>query len=77
MNMDTLELSRMQFAPTSAFTSCSPPSTLRCAGSWCTSACAAHAAAGTPAAQAWEQAYYFWTKVFALSFALGVVSASP
>ena len=23
---------------------------------------------------AWEEAYYFWTKVFALSFALGVVS---
>ena len=29
---------------------------------------------GTPAAAAWEQAYYFWTKVFALTFALGVVS---
>lgn len=25
-------------------------------------------------AAAWEQAYYFWTKVFALTFALGVVS---
>ncbi|EGI78212.1 cytochrome ubiquinol oxidase subunit I [Hylemonella gracilis] len=25
-------------------------------------------------ALAWEQAYYFWTKVFALTFALGVVS---
>jgi len=24
--------------------------------------------------QAWEEAYYFWTKVFALTFALGVVS---
>ena len=23
---------------------------------------------------AWEEAYYFWTKVFALSFAIGVVS---
>ncbi|MDP3836373.1 MAG: cytochrome ubiquinol oxidase subunit I, partial [Hydrogenophaga sp.] len=23
---------------------------------------------------AWEEAYYFWTKVFALTFALGVVS---
>ncbi|SDC69591.1 cytochrome d ubiquinol oxidase subunit I [Paracidovorax valerianellae] len=32
------------------------------------------AAAGTPAALGWEQAYYFWTKVFALTFALGVVS---
>jgi cytochrome d ubiquinol oxidase subunit I len=29
---------------------------------------------GTPAAAHWEQAYYFWTKVFALTFALGVVS---
>jgi len=25
-------------------------------------------------AAAWEQAYYFWTKIFALTFALGVVS---
>lgn len=32
------------------------------------------AAVGTPAALGWEQAYYFWTKVFALTFALGVVS---
>ena len=29
---------------------------------------------GTPAAAGWEQAYYFWTKVFALTFAMGVVS---
>ncbi|RYG12162.1 MAG: cytochrome ubiquinol oxidase subunit I, partial [Burkholderiales bacterium] len=29
---------------------------------------------GTPQAQAWEEAYYLWTKVFALTFALGVVS---
>jgi cytochrome d ubiquinol oxidase subunit I len=32
------------------------------------------AARGTAAALGWEQAYYFWTKVFALTFALGVVS---
>jgi cytochrome d ubiquinol oxidase subunit I len=32
------------------------------------------AARGTPAAQSWEEAYYLWTKVFALSFALGVVT---
>jgi hypothetical protein len=25
-------------------------------------------------AQAWEEAYFLWTKIFALSFALGVVS---
>ena len=24
--------------------------------------------------EAWEEAYYFWTKIFALTFALGVVS---
>jgi cytochrome d ubiquinol oxidase subunit I len=29
---------------------------------------------GTPEAVSWETAYYFWTKVFALTFALGVVS---
>ena len=32
------------------------------------------AAHGTPAAAAWTQATHFWTKVFALTFALGVVS---
>ena len=31
-------------------------------------------AKGTQEAEGWEQAYYFWTKVFALTFALGVVS---
>ncbi len=29
---------------------------------------------GTPAAQGWEEAYYLWTKIFALTFALGVVT---
>ena len=29
---------------------------------------------GTPDAAGWEAAYYFWTKIFALTFALGVVS---
>src|SRR5512133_3087808 len=33
-----------------------------------------NAAKGTPAARGWEEAYYLWTKIFALSFALGVVS---
>ena len=33
-----------------------------------------NAAKGTSAAQGWEEAYYLWTKIFALSFALGVVS---
>ena len=32
------------------------------------------ATSGTPAAAAWAQATHFWTKVFALTFALGVVS---
>ena len=32
------------------------------------------AAKGTAAAQSWEEAYYLWTKIFALSFALGVVT---
>jgi cytochrome d ubiquinol oxidase subunit I len=29
------------------------------------------------AGQGWLDAYRFWVKVFALTFALGVVSASP
>ena len=32
---------------------------------------------GTPAAQGWEEAYYLWTKIFALTFALGVVTGIP
>src|SRR4051794_37190670 len=32
------------------------------------------AAKGTPAARGWEEAYYLWTKIFALTFAIGVVS---
>jgi cytochrome d ubiquinol oxidase subunit I len=31
-------------------------------------------AKGRPGAPAWEEAYYLWTKVFALTFALGVVT---
>ena len=33
-----------------------------------------NATKGTPDAAGWEAAYYFWTKIFALTFALGVVS---
>src|SRR5207237_10813105 len=32
------------------------------------------AARGTPQAREWEEAYFLWTKVFALSFAMGVVT---
>jgi cytochrome d ubiquinol oxidase subunit I len=74
--MDTLLLSRIQFAANISFHILFPPSPSRCAGCCCSSG-PGHVPPGTPGGAGWEQAYYFWTKVFALSFALGVVSASP
>ncbi len=72
--MDHLILSRIQFAANISFHILFP--TITIALCWLLlffrvrHACAR----GTPDADAWEQAYYFWTKVFALTFALGVVS---
>ncbi len=75
--MDPLILSRIQFAANMSFHILFP--TITIALCWLLLYFRLrHAAArngGRPAdADAWEQAYYFWTKVFALTFALGVVS---
>ena len=72
--MDTLMLSRIQFAANIAFHILFP--TINIALCWFLVYFRFRytATRGTPAAQAWEEAYYLWTKVFALSFALGVVS---
>ena len=72
--MDTLLLSRMQFAANISFHILFP--TINIALCWFLVyfRLRHRAATGTPAARSWEEAYYLWTKVFALSFALGVVS---
>ncbi|WP_092741121.1 cytochrome ubiquinol oxidase subunit I [Paracidovorax valerianellae] len=72
--MDTFMLSRIQFAANISFHILFP--TINIALCWFLVyfRLRHRAAAGTPAALGWEQAYYFWTKVFALTFALGVVS---
>ncbi len=72
--MDVLLLSRIQFAANISFHILFP--TINIALCWFLVyfRLRHRAAKGTAAQQAWEEAYYLWTKVFALSFALGVVS---
>jgi len=72
--MDTLLLSRIQFAANISFHILFP--TINIALCWfLVYFRLRHSRVkGTPEAQSWEEAYYLWTKVFALSFALGVVS---
>jgi cytochrome bd ubiquinol oxidase subunit I len=72
--MDTLLLSRIQFAANIAFHILFP--TINIALCWFLLYFRMRhsAAKGTPAAQGWEEAYYLWTKIFALTFALGVVT---
>jgi cytochrome bd ubiquinol oxidase subunit I len=72
--MDTLLLSRIQFAANIAFHILFP--TINIALCWFLVYFRLRhtAAKGTPAAQDWEEAYYLWTKIFALTFALGVVT---
>jgi cytochrome bd ubiquinol oxidase subunit I len=72
--MDTLLLSRIQFGANIAFHILFP--TINIALCWFLVYFRMRhtAAKGTPAAQDWEEAYYLWTKIFALTFALGVVS---
>jgi cytochrome bd ubiquinol oxidase subunit I len=72
--MDTLLLSRIQFAANISFHILFP--TINIALCWFLVYFRMRhtAAKGTPAAQDWEEAYYLWTKIFALTFALGVVS---
>jgi cytochrome bd ubiquinol oxidase subunit I len=72
--MDALVLSRIQFAANIAFHILFP--TINIALCWFLVyfRLRHNAAKGTPAAQEWEEAYYLWTKIFALTFALGVVT---
>lgn len=72
--MDTLMLARLQFAANISFHILFP--TINIALCWFLVFFRLRASAtrGTPAEKAWEEAYYFWTKIFALTFALGVVS---
>jgi len=72
--MDTLLLSRIQFAANIGFHILFP--TINIALCWfLVYFRMRHSAVkGTPAAQGWEEAYYLWTKIFALSFAIGVVT---
>lgn len=72
--MDTLLLSRIQFAANISFHILFP--TINIALGWFLVYFRVRNSRARDAAEArhWEEAYYFWTKVFALSFALGVVS---
>lgn len=76
--MDTLILSRLQFAANMSFHILFP--TITIAMCWLLLFFRLRVKATlnngltTSESDAWEQAYYFWTKVFALTFALGVVS---
>ena len=72
--MDALLLSRIQFAANISFHILFP--TINIALCWFLVYFRVRhtAAKGTPQAQEWEEAYFLWTKVFALSFAIGVVS---
>ena len=72
--MDTLLLSRIQFAANISFHILFPTITIALCWLLLFFRLRANSIHGTPDGAAWEQAYYFWTKVFALSFALGVVS---
>ncbi len=72
--MDTLLLSRLQFAANISFHILFP--TINIALCWFLVYFRLRhdAAKGTGSAQGWEEAYFLWTKIFALTFGLGVVS---
>ncbi|PTT23476.1 cytochrome ubiquinol oxidase subunit I [Acidovorax sp. HMWF029] len=72
--MDAFTLSRIQFAANISFHILFPTITIALCWFLVFFRLRHSATRGTPAALGWEQAYYFWTKVFALTFALGVVS---
>ncbi|WCM94469.1 cytochrome ubiquinol oxidase subunit I [Acidovorax sp. NCPPB 2350] len=71
---DTFLLSRLQFAANISFHILFPTINITLCWFLVVFRLRHRAARGTPAARGWEQAYYFWTKVFALTFGLGVVS---
>jgi len=68
--MDALILSRMQFAANISFHILFPTITI----ALCWFLLFFRLRFVQTRDPAWEEAYYFWTKVFALTFALGVVS---
>jgi cytochrome bd ubiquinol oxidase subunit I len=72
--MDTLLLSRIQFAANIGFHILFP--TINIALCWFLVyfRLRHNAARATDAAQGWEEAYYLWARIFALTFALGVVT---
>jgi len=72
--MDTLLLSRIQFAANISFHILFPSINIALCWLLVFFRVRTMQTAGTPAEAQWEAAYYFWTKVFALTFALGVVS---
>ncbi|HEX5390139.1 MAG TPA: cytochrome ubiquinol oxidase subunit I [Burkholderiaceae bacterium] len=72
--MDTLMLARLQFAANISFHILFPTITIALGWFLLYFRWRHSRAVGTPEAAGWETAYYFWTKVFALTFALGVVS---
>ncbi|HVZ45641.1 MAG TPA: cytochrome ubiquinol oxidase subunit I [Ramlibacter sp.] len=71
---DTLLLSRLQFAANMSFHILFPSISIALAWILLFFRVRHLRAQGTPEASEWEHAWYFWTKVFALTFALGVVS---
>ena len=70
MDLDTLLLSRIQFAVNISFHILFPTITI----ALCWFLLFFRLRFVQTRDPAWEEAYYFWTKVFALTFALGVVS---
>src|SRR5437868_3145162 len=72
--VDTLLLSRIQFAANMSFHILFP--TINIALCWFLVYFRARRSTAQDAdeAKGWEEAYYLWTKIFALTFALGVVS---
>ena len=72
--MDVLLLSRIQFAANISFHIMFPTITIALCWLLLFFRLRVNATQGTPDAAEWEAAYYFWTKIFALTFALGVVS---
>jgi cytochrome d ubiquinol oxidase subunit I len=72
--MDTLLLSRVQFAANISFHILFPSINIALCWFLVYFRLRHSAAKGTPAAPGWEEAYYLWTKIFALTFALGVVT---
>ena len=72
--MDTLVLSRLQFAANMSFHILFPTITIALCWFLLYFRLRHNAAQSRTEAQEWEEAYFLWTKIFALSFALGVVS---